>query len=38
VDKERANFCDYFVAKGPHQGKVNRTQDARDALEALFKK
>jgi hypothetical protein len=38
VDKERANFCDYYVAKGPPQGKVNRTKDAKDALEALFKK
>ena len=38
VDKERANFCDYYVPKGPPQGKVNRTKDAKDALEALFKK
>ncbi len=38
VDKERANFCDYFVLKDPSKGKVNRNRDARDALEALFKK
>ena len=38
VDKERANFCDYYVANGPTNGKVNRTKDAKDALEALFKK
>ena len=38
VDKERANFCDYYVPNGPSRGRVNRTQDARDALEALFKK
>jgi len=38
VDKERANFCDYYIAKNSSQGKVNRTQNARDALEALFKK
>ncbi len=38
ADKERANFCDYYVAKGSFRGKVNRTQNARDALEALFKK
>ncbi len=38
VDKERANFCDYFVAKSLSPKRVNRSQDARDALEALFKK
>ena len=38
VDKNRANFCDYFVAKGPAKGRMNRTQNAREALEALFKK
>jgi len=38
VDKDRANFCDYFVAKGPAKGRMNRAQNAREALEALFKK
>ena len=38
VDKEKANFCDYYVAKDSSQKKVNRAQDARNALEALFKK
>ncbi|RLC31724.1 MAG: hypothetical protein DRH37_02400 [Deltaproteobacteria bacterium] len=38
VDKERANFCDYYLPRNPSQGKVNRAQNARDALEALFKK
>ena len=38
VDKERANFCDYYMPKNSSQRKVNRTQNARDALEALFKK
>ena len=38
VDKERANFCEYFMPGGKFQKKVNRKKDARDALEALFKK
>ncbi len=38
VDKERANFCEYFVLKGSPQGNVNRSHDAKEALEALFKK
>jgi hypothetical protein len=38
VDKERANFCEYFVPKGSHQGKIDRTKEAKRALEALFKK
>ena len=38
VDKERANFCDYFVPRGSSRGSVNRTVEARKALEALFKK
>ena len=38
VDKERANFCDYFVLKGSRKGNVNRTREAKKALEALFKK
>ena len=38
VDKERANFCDYFVPKGSARENVNKAQEARSALEALFKK
>ena len=38
VDKERANFCEYFAMDGFYQGKVNRAQEAKNALEALFKK
>jgi hypothetical protein len=38
VDKERANFCDYFVFKGVAGKKINKTSDAKAALEALFKK
>ena len=40
VDKERANFCDYYVPRGtkvPSRG-INRTREAKAALEALFKK
>ena len=38
VDKERANFCDYFVPRGSTRKNVNRVQEAKKALEALFKK
>ncbi len=38
VDKERSNFCDYFVPRGSARKNVNITQDAKMALEALFKK
>jgi hypothetical protein len=40
VDKERANFCDYFVHKGSKEisGSLNRTREAKEALEALFRK
>jgi len=41
VEKERSNFCDYYVPRGAEkkpQGSLNRTQQAKDALEALFKK
>ncbi|MBN1625800.1 MAG: hypothetical protein JW944_04685 [Deltaproteobacteria bacterium] len=40
VDKERANFCDFFVPKGSKAGggSYNRTREAKQALEALFKK
>ena len=36
-DKERANFCEFFVPRGALQGNVNRAKEAKDALEALFK-
>jgi hypothetical protein len=38
VEKERANFCDYFAFRGTSQGNQNKAQQARTALEALFKK
>jgi len=38
VDKERSNFCDYFVPRGSLVGNVNKTKEAKRALEALFKK
>ena len=40
VDKERSNFCDFFALKGSDRGRGagNRTRDAKEALEALFKK
>jgi hypothetical protein len=38
VDKERANFCEFFVVGDTPQKRKNRKQDAKDALEALFKK
>jgi len=38
VDKERANFCDYFLARGENGTYTNRAKEARQALEALFKK
>ena len=38
VDKDRANFCDYFVPKGSPRENVDKAQEARSALEALFKK
>jgi len=38
VDKERANFCDYFIVRGSSKKKVNRTEEAKRALEELFRK
>ena len=39
-DKERSNFCDYFVPKGSKEisGVLSRTREAKEALEALFRK
>ncbi|MBW1782590.1 MAG: hypothetical protein JRL30_17830 [Deltaproteobacteria bacterium] len=38
VDKERANFCEYFVLRGSSLQVSNREEDAKKALEALFRK
>ncbi len=38
VDKERSNFCDYFVPRGETRRNMNRSDEAKQALEALFKK
>ena len=40
LEKERANFCDYFSLKGSKEGSgsFNRAKEAKIALEALFKK
>ena len=38
VDKERANFCEYFVVGNTSKKRLNRGKNAKDALEALFKK
>jgi len=40
VDKERANFCDFFLLRGSkgNGGGYNRTVEAKKALENLFKK
>lgn len=41
LDKERANLCDYYIPRGAAKkagGRVNRTSEAKEALEALFKK
>jgi hypothetical protein len=38
VDKERANFCDYFSARGSATSGVDGKEAAKKALEALFKK
>ncbi len=38
VDKERANFCEYFVPRGSSLQVSNREDDAKKALEALFRK
>lgn len=38
VDKERANFCDYFKPGGGVGGGGDEKAKALSALEALFKK
>lgn len=38
VDKERANFCDYFNIKGSKANVFGKEAMAKQALENLFKK
>ena len=38
TDKERANFCGYYRPRGTPAKKGRKGGDAREALEALFKK
>lgn len=40
VDKDRANFCDFFGLRGSKgsSGSADKTREAKKALEALFKK
>lgn len=38
VEKEDSNFCDYFTPGSNMDGKSSTQQDAKSALEALFKK
>ena len=37
-EKERANYCDYFVAGGSAASAATQKQDLLSAAEALFKK
>lgn len=40
VDKDRSNFCEYFVFKDTSVGDAaqGRTSDAKSKLDSLFKK
>jgi hypothetical protein len=38
VDKERANFCEFFAPAGNKTKSIDASSSARDQLEALFKK
>jgi hypothetical protein len=39
VDKERANFCEYFIPRTTRESRNSSSaNDARTKLEALFKK
>ncbi len=38
LDNERANTCEYYAPKGSVYQTGNPTEDAKRALEALFKK
>lgn len=37
-DKERANYCDYFVPGAQDTGQANAAEIAKAKLDALFKK
>jgi hypothetical protein len=38
VDKEKANFCDFFIAGSRRAGGVTKKLDPKAAADALFKK
>ncbi len=38
VDKERSNFCDFFVFRGQENQHEKQVEEAKRRLEALFKK
>jgi len=38
VDKDRANFCDYYLFRDSPLGVVDKKKEAKMALDALFKK
>lgn len=38
VDNKRANACEYYAPTGSSPATFNRTEEAKRALEALFKK
>jgi len=38
VDKEKANFCDYFKPKSGHGGGAASRESMKSAADALFKK
>ncbi len=38
VDKERGNFCDYFILRGTREMGPGRKGAAKQALEDLFKR
>ena len=38
TDKERSNFCDNYVPIGSARDEVKKTEEAKRALEALFRK
>ena len=38
INKERSNSCEYFVPRGSSQQASHRDEDAKEALEALFRK
>lgn len=38
LDKEKANYCEYFVARSTNQDAPNPLSDAKKKLEELFGK